>query len=192
MTHPSGLATLGPVVPADLEQLAVNTIKGLAMDAVQRANSGHPGMPMGMADIAVVLWTRFLNVDPGHPTWPDRDRFVVSNGHGSMLLYSLLHLSGFPLSLDDLKGFRQWGSHTAGHPERDPQLGIEVTTGPLGQGFGMGVGLAIAEEHLRSVFGPELVDHRTFGFVSDGDLMEGVSAETASLAGHLGLGRLVY
>jgi len=192
VTHPSGLATLGPVVPADLEQLAVNTIKGLAMDAVQRANSGHPGMPMGMADIAVVLWTRFLNVDPGHPTWPDRDRFVVSNGHGSMLLYSLLHLSGFPLSLDDLKGFRQWGSHTAGHPERDPQLGIEVTTGPLGQGFGMGVGLAIAEEHLRSVFGPGFVDHRTFGFVSDGDLMEGVSAETASLAGHLGLGRLVY
>jgi transketolase len=177
---------------SDIEQLAVNTIKGLAMDAVQKANSGHPGMPMGMADIAVVLWGRYLNVDPGSPTWLDRDRFVLSNGHGSMLLYSLLHLSGFGLSLDDLRSFRQLGGITAGHPERHPSLGIEVTTGPLGQGFGMGVGMALAEEHLRARFGPDLVDHRTYGFVSDGDLMEGISAEASSLAGHLGLGRLTY
>ena len=176
----------------DIEQLAVNTIKGLAIDAVQKANSGHPGMPMGMADIAVVLWSRFLKVDPSSPTWLDRDRFVVSNGHGSMLLYSLLHLSGFPLTLDDLKSFRQLGGITAGHPERHPAVGIEVTTGPLGQGFGMGVGMAFAEEHLRARFGEALVDHRTYGFVSDGDLMEGLSAEASSLAGHLGLGRLTY
>ncbi len=174
------------------EQLAVNTIKGLAMDAVQKANSGHPGMPMGMADLAVVLWSKFLVVDPGDPTWIDRDRFVLSNGHGSTLLYSLLHLAGFPLSLDDLKSFRQWGSKTPGHPERDPELGIELTTGPLGQGFGTAIGMAIAEEHLRARFGEALINHRTFGFVSDGDLMEGISAETASLAGHLGLGKLTY
>jgi transketolase len=175
-----------------IEQRAVNTIKGLAIDAVQKANSGHPGMPMGMADIAVVLWSRYLTVDPGDPTWVDRDRFILSNGHGSMLLYSLLFLCGFPLTLDDLKQFRQWGSLTPGHPERHPEVGIEVTTGPLGQGFGMGVGMAIAEEHLRARLGSDLIDHRTFGFVSDGDLMEGVSAETSSLAGHLGLGRLLY
>jgi transketolase len=176
----------------DVEQVAVNTIKTLAMDGVQRANSGHPGMPMGMADVATVLWSRFLCVDPTDPEWPDRDRFVLSNGHGSMLLYALLHLSGFPLSLDDLRDFRQWGSVTAGHPEREPHLGIEMTTGPLGQGFGTAVGMAIAEAHLRGVFGPELVDHRTFAFVSDGDLMEGISSEAASLAGHLGLGRITY
>ncbi len=175
-----------------VEQLAVNTIKALAMDAVQKADSGHPGMPMGMADIAVVLWGRYLNVDPGDPEWPDRDRFVLSNGHGSMLLYSLLHLSGFPLTLDDLRNFRQWGSHTAGHPEIDHRLGIEMTTGPLGQGFATGVGMAIAEEHLRARLGADLVAHRTFGFVSDGDLMEGVSSEAASLAGHFRLGRLIY
>ncbi|MGF1618015.1 MAG: transketolase [Acidimicrobiia bacterium] len=174
------------------EQLAVNTIKALAMDAVQAANSGHPGMPMGMADIAVVLWSKYLKVDPDNPDWPDRDRFVVSNGHGSMLLYSLLHLSGFPLSLDEIRNFRQWGSHTAGHPEIDHAIGIETTTGPLGQGFGTGVGMAIAEEHLRARLGAELVDHRTFGFVSDGDLMEGISAEASSMAGHLALGRLIY
>ena len=174
------------------EQLAVNTIKALAMDAVEAANSGHPGMPMGMADIAVVLWSRYLMVDPEDPEWPDRDRFVVSNGHGSMLLYSLLHLSGFPLSLDEIRNFRQWGSHTAGHPEIDQAIGIETTTGPLGQGFGTGVGMAIAEEHLRARLGPDLVDHRTFGFVSDGDLMEGISAEASSMAGHLALGRLIY
>jgi transketolase len=176
----------------DFAQLAVNTLKGLAIDGVQQANSGHPGMPMGMADLAVVVWTKFLKVDPSNPKWIDRDRFVLSNGHGSMLLYSLLHLSGYPLTMQDLRQFRQWGSATAGHPERHLDLGIEVTTGPLGQGFGMGVGLAIAEEHLRAVFGPDLFDHRTFGFVSDGDLMEGISAESSSLAGHLSLGRLLY
>lgn len=175
-----------------VEQLAVNTIKGLAMDAVQRANSGHPGMPMGMADIAVVLWSRFLNVDPDVTDWPDRDRFVLSNGHGSMLLYSLLHLCGFPLALEELKRFRQWGSLAPGHPEINHDLGIEMTTGPLGQGFATGVGMAIAEANLRARFGAELVDHRTFGFVSDGDLMEGLSYEAASIAGHLGLGRLIY
>ncbi len=176
----------------DFAQLAVNTLKGLAIDGVQQANSGHPGMPMGMADLAVVVWAKFLKVDPSNPKWIDRDRFVLSNGHGSMLLYSLLHLSGYPLTMQDLRQFRQWGSATAGHPERHLDLGIEVTTGPLGQGFGMGVGLAMAEEHLRAVFGPDLFDHRTFGFVSDGDLMEGISAESSSLAGHLGLGRLLY
>lgn len=176
----------------ELLERAANTIKGLSMDAVQRANSGHPGMPMGMADLAVVLWSEFLTVNPDRPEWPDRDRFVVSNGHGSMLLYSLLHLAGFPISLEDIKDFRQWGSHTAGHPERDTSRGIEMTTGPLGQGFGTGVGLAIAEAHLRERLGSDLVDHRTWGFVSDGDLMEGISYESASLAGHLGLGKLTY
>ena len=149
-------------------------------------------MPMGMADIAVVLWSRFLIVDPDNPTWADRDRFVLSNGHGSMLLYSLLHLSGFPLTIDDLRDFRQLGSVTPGHPEYDPELGIEMTTGPLGQGFATGVGMAIAEAHLREVLGADLVDHRIYGFVSDGDLMEGVAAEAASLAGHLGLGKITY
>lgn len=181
-----------PMESSPVEQLAVNTIKALAMDAVQKADSGHPGMPMGMADIAVVLWGRYLNVDPDDPEWPDRDRFVLSNGHGSMLLYSLLHLSGFRVTLDDIRSFRQWGSHTAGHPEIDHRLGIEMTTGPLGQGFATGVGMAIAETHLRARLGADLVDHRTFGFVSDGDLMEGVSNEAASLAGHFGLGRLIY
>ncbi|MBT8200608.1 MAG: transketolase [Acidimicrobiia bacterium] len=174
------------------EQLAVNTIKTLAMDAVQAANSGHPGAPMGMADLATVLWTRFLTVDPTHPDWFDRDRFVVSNGHASMLLYALLHLSGFPLTLDDIKNFRQFGFPTAGHPEREMHLGIETTTGPLGQGFGTAIGMAIAEAHMRAVFGESLVNHRTYALVSDGDLMEGVSYEAASLAGHLGLGRVTY
>ena len=178
----------------DLERhhLAANTVRALAMDAVQRANSGHPGMPMGMADLAAVLWQRHLVVDPDHPQWPDRDRFVLSNGHGSMLLYAVLHLCGFPITRQDLMDFRQWGSPTAGHPEYEPELGIEMTTGPLGQGFGTAVGMAIAEAHLNSVFGDELVNHRTWAFVSDGDLMEGISAETASLAGHLGLGKLNY
>lgn len=174
------------------EQLAVNAIKALAMDGVQAANSGHPGAPMGMADMATVLWTRFLVVDPADPTWPDRDRFIVSNGHASMLVYALLHLSGFPLDLEALRNFRQFGYPTPGHPEREPELGIETTTGPLGQGFGTGVGMAIAEEHLRAIFGEDLVSHRTFGLVSDGDLMEGISSEAGSLAGHLGLGRLIY
>ena len=149
-------------------------------------------MPMGMADIAAVLWGRFLRVDPGDPEWPDRDRFVISNGHGSMLLYAVLHLSGFPITMEDLRNFRQWGYPTAGHPEIEQARGIETTTGPLGQGFANGVGMAIAETHLRDKFGSDLVDHRIFGFVSDGDLMEGVASEAASLAGHLGLGRIVY
>jgi transketolase len=175
-----------------IRQLAVDTIKALAMDAVQAAESGHPGMPMGMAEIGVTLWGDYLRVDPDDPEWPDRDRFVLSNGHGSMLLYSLLHLCGFPLTLEEIKNFRQWGHHTAGHPEIDHRRGIEMTTGPLGQGFAAGVGMALAESHLRARLGAELVDHRTYGFVSDGDLMEGVSSESASLAGHFGLGRLLY
>ncbi len=177
---------------SDIQHKAADAIRVLSMDAVQKANSGHPGMPMGMADIATVLWGKYLTVDPGAPEWLDRDRFVVSNGHGSMLLYSMLHLSGFPLSMDDIRDFRQWGSHTAGHPERDLALGIETTTGPLGQGFGNAVGMAIAEVQLRARFGPDLVDHNTFAFVSDGDILEGVAAEAASLAGHLGLGRIVF
>jgi transketolase len=174
------------------QHLAADTIRTLAMDGVQKANSGHPGMPMGMADLAVVLWGGHLLVDPSDPEWPDRDRFVLSNGHGSMLIYSLLHLAGFPVSMDDLQNFRQLGYPTAGHPEREPHLGIEMTTGPLGQGFATGVGMAMAERHLRAVFGADLVDHMTYGFVSDGDLMEGISYESASLAGRLGLGKLVY
>jgi transketolase len=149
-------------------------------------------MPMGMADLAVVLWTKFLTVDPDAPEWPDRDRFVLSNGHGSMLLYAMQHLSGFPLSMDDIINFRQWGLSTPGHPEREPDLGIEMTTGPLGQGFATGIGMAVAEAHLRDRFGSDLVDHNIYGFVSDGDLMEGVAAEAASLAGHLELGKIVY
>ena len=163
------------------------------MDAVQKANSGHPGMPMGMADIAVVLWGRYLQGGSRRPGWPDRDRFVLSNGHGSMLLYSLLHLSR--VSADSRRPSRtsgNWESHTAGHPEIDHRLGIEVTTGPLGQGFGMGVGMAIAEEHLRGSLRSRPGRPSHLGFVSDGDLMEGVSAEASSLAGHLGLGRLIY
>jgi transketolase len=176
----------------DIEQLAADTIRTLSMDAVQRANSGHPGAPMGMADMAVVLWSKFLRVDPKNPTWENRDRFVLSAGHASMLLYSVLHLAGFPLSIEDIKQFRQWDSATPGHPEINVPLGIETTTGPLGQGFATGVGMAIAESYLSEKFGSDLIDHRTFGFVSDGDLMEGVSSEAASLAGHLGLGKLVY
>jgi transketolase len=174
-----------------IEQRAADTIRTLSMDAVQKANSGHPGMPMGMADIAVVLWSKYLTIDPKDPTWRDRDRFVLSNGHGSMLLYSLLHLSGFDVSIDDIENFRQWGYETAGHPEFNPAIGIETTTGPLGQGFGTAVGMAIAEAHQGAVHGADLVDHRTFVFCGDGDLMEGVSSEAASLAGHLGLGKLI-
>lgn len=162
------------------------------MDAVQAANSGHPGMPMGTADLATVLWTRHLKHDPADPNWPDRDRFILSAGHGSMLLYSLLHLSGYDLSLDEIKNFRQWDSKTPGHPEFGHTVGVETTTGPLGQGFANGVGMAIAERYLRETFGKELVDHHIYGIVSDGDLMEGVSYEAASLAGHLALGKLIY
>ncbi|MEW6233484.1 MAG: transketolase [Chloroflexota bacterium] len=178
-----------------LDQLCINTIRTLAMDAVQKANSGHPGMPMGAAAMAYVLWTRFLKHNPANPAWLDRDRFVLSAGHGSMLLYSLLHLTGYGLDLDELKSFRQWGSRTPGHPERGLAPGVETTTGPLGQGFANGVGMALAERFLAHHFnrpGHIIVDHFTYAIVSDGDLMEGVSAEAASLAGHLGLGKLIY
>jgi transketolase len=179
-------------VEKDIEQLAADTIRTLSIDAVQKANSGHPGAPMGMADMAVVLWSKFLRVDPQNPSWENRDRFVLSAGHASMLLYSILHLTGFPITIEDIKEFRQWGSATPGHPELEVDHGIELTTGPLGQGFATGVGMAIAEAKLADRFGSDLINHRTYGFVSDGDLMEGVSAEAASLAGHLGLGKLVY
>ncbi|MFQ3631462.1 transketolase [Roseiflexus sp.] len=179
----------------DLDWQAINTIRTLSIDAIQAANSGHPGLPLGAAPMAYVLWTRFLRFDPGDPLWPDRDRFVLSAGHGSMLLYSLLHLSGFDLSLDELRRFRQWSSKTPGHPECHLTPGVEVSTGPLGQGFGNGVGMAIAEAFLAATFnrpGHTLFDHYTYAIVSDGDLMEGVAAEAASLAGHLKLGKLIY
>jgi transketolase len=178
-----------------LDLLCINTIRCLAMDAVQKANSGHPGLPMGAAPMAYVLWDRFLRHDPQKPRWPNRDRFILSAGHGCMLLYSLLHLTGYDLSLDDLKQFRQWGSKTPGHPERQLVEGIETTTGPLGQGFGNGVGMAIAERYLAAHFnrpGHDLVDYNIYALVSDGDLMEGVASEAASLAGHLGLSNLIY
>jgi transketolase len=171
-----------------------NAIRALSMDAVQRANSGHPGMPMGMADIAEVLWRHYLRYNPQNPLWVDRDRFVLSNGHGSMLLYSVLHLTGYPLTLEDLKGFRQLGSKTPGHPEHDPPLGIETTTGPLGQGLANAVGMALAEKLLGLQFNREglaIVDHYTYAFCGDGCLMEGVSHEACSLAGTLALGKLI-
>lgn len=177
------------------DQAAIHTIRFLSADAIQRANSGHPGLPMGTASLAYVLWTRHLRFDPQVPSWADRDRFVLSAGHGSMLLYSLLHLSGFDLSLDDLKRFRQWESKTPGHPEYGHAPGVETTTGPLGQGFANGVGMAIAAHHLAARYnrsGTPLFDHRIFAIVSDGDLMEGIASEAASLAGHLRLGRLIY
>jgi transketolase len=180
---------------AKLDRLAIDTIRALSMDAVQRANSGHPGTPMALAPLAHLLYTRHLRHDPSAPAWPDRDRFILSAGHASMLLYSALHLSGYGLSLDDLKAFRQWESPTPGHPEYGMTPGVETTTGPLGQGFGNGVGMALAEQALAARFnrpGHEIVDHRTYAVVSDGDLMEGVSHEAASLAGHLRLGKLIY
>jgi transketolase len=178
-----------------LDQLCINTIRMLAADAVQKAKSGHPGMPMGAAAMAYVLWTRFLKHNPANPKWPDRDRFVLSAGHGSMLLYALLHLTGYDLRLGDLQQFRQWESRTPGHPEVGVTPGVETTTGPLGQGFANGVGMAIAESWLAAQFNrPDhrIVDHYTYAIVSDGDLMEGVASETASLAGHLKLGGLIY
>lgn len=174
-----------------VEQQAVNTIKALGMDAVQKANSGHPGMVMGMADIATVLWGKHLKYNPSNPYWPDRDRVVLSNGHGSMLLYSMLHLTGTSLSLDDLKDFRQWGAPTAGHPEYGFAPGIETTTGPLGQGFANGVGMALAERWMKAQFGDDLVNHYTYVLCGDGCLMEGITAEAASLAGHLNLSKLI-
>lgn len=179
----------------NLDDLCINTIRTLAMDMVEQAQSGHPGMPMGAAAMAYVLWTRFLKHNPADPSWPDRDRFVLSAGHGSALLYSLLYLTGYDLPLEQLERFRQWDSLTPGHPEHGLAPGVETTTGPLGQGFATGVGMAIAERMLAARFnrpGFELVDHETFGIVSDGDLMEGISSEAASLAGHLKLGKLTY
>ncbi|MFP5343140.1 MAG: transketolase [Candidatus Limnocylindria bacterium] len=181
-------------VQPDLDRLAIDTIRTLSIDAVQQANSGHPGAPMGAAPMAYTLWTRFLRHAPTDPSWPDRDRFVLSAGHASMLLYSLLHLTGYDLALDDLRAFRQWGSRTPGHPEYGLTPGVEATTGPLGQGFANAVGMAIAERRLAAEFdrdGHTVIDHRTYVIASDGDLQEGIASEAASLAGHLRLGKLI-
>ena len=187
-------ATVQTIRSAAERRHLANAVRALAMDAVEQAKSGHPGMPMGMADIAEVLWNDFLRHNPANPVWPDRDRFVLSNGHGSMLLYAVLHLTGYGLSIDDLRHFRQLGSHTAGHPERDLHLGIETTTGPLGQGVANAVGMALAEQLLAAEFnrpGYPVVDHHTYVFLGDGCLMEGISHEACSLAGTLGLGKLI-
>lgn len=180
---------------SELDQLAINTIRALSIDAVQKANSGHPGLPLDAAPMAYVLWTRFLKHNPANPKWYDRDRFILSGGHGSMLLYSLLHLTGYAVSLDEIKNFRQWGSITPGHPEYGVTPGVEATTGPLGQGFANGVGFAIAEAYLAARYnrpGHDIVNHFTYEIVTDGDLMEGVASEAASLAGHLKLGKMIY
>lgn len=182
-------------IDTELDQLCIDTIRTLSLDAVQQAESGHPGLPLGAAPMAYVLWTRFLRHNPNNPKWENRDRFLLSAGHGSMLLYSLLHLTGYDLSLDELKRFRQWGSKTPGHPEYGMTPGVEITTGPLGQGFANGVGMAIGGAHLAAKFNREefpLIDHYIYAIVSDGDLMEGIAAEAASLAGHLKLGKLIY
>ncbi len=179
----------------DLAQKCINTIRFLSADAVEQANSGHPGLPMGMADVAYVLWTEFMKYNPKNPEWVDRDRFVLSAGHGSMLLYSMLYLTGYPMTLDEIKRFRQWGSKTPGHPEFDLETGVETTTGPLGQGFVTGVGMALATRMLATRYnvpGREIVDHKIYAIVSDGDMMEGISHEAASLAGHLGLSEIIY
>src|ERR1022692_3610682 len=178
-----------------LDQQCINTIRFLSVDMVQKADSGHPGLPLGAAPMVYVLWTRFLKFNPCNPDWVDRDRFVLSAGHGSALLYSLLHLTGYALSLDDIQQFRQWGSKTPGHPERGHTPGVEVTTGPLGQGFSNGVGMAFAEDWLAARYnrpGHKIVDHFTYAICGDGDLMEGITQEAASLAGHLRLGKLIY
>ena len=177
-----------------IEQLSINTIRTLSIDAIEKANSGHPGMPMGAAPMAYTLWTQFMKHNPNNPTWFNRDRFVLSAGHGSMLLYSLLHLSGYDVTMDDLKNFRQWGSKTPGHPEYGHTAGVDATTGPLGQGIATAVGMAMAERHLAAKYNRDaynVVDHYTYAICGDGDLMEGVSAEASSLAAHLQLGRLV-
>src|SRR5690349_11624562 len=184
-----------PATTQRLDEISINTIRFLSADAVQNANSGHPGMPMGAAAMAYTLWTRYLKHNPKDPHWFDRDRFVLSAGHGSMLLYSLLHLTGYDLPLEELQHFRQWESKTPGHPEYGLTPGVETTTGPLGQGFANGVGMAIAASHLAATFnqrGHEMIDPFIYAIVTDGDLMEGVASEAASLAGHLGLGRLIY
>src|SRR5467141_3699451 len=183
------------ITTADLDLLCINTIRTLTLDAVQKAESGHPGLPLGAAPMAYVLWTRFMRYNPRNPQWENRDRFLLSAGHGCMLLYSLLHLTGYDLSLDDIKSFRQWGSKTPGHPEYGLAPGIEITTGPLGQGFANGVGMAMGAAHLAAKFNQQnfpLIDHHVYAIVSDGDLMEGVASEAASLAGHLQLGKLIY
>src|SRR5512140_2579545 len=188
MINPSSLDS------AQVDQLAINTIHFLSVDAIEKADSGHPGLPLGAAPMAYVVWTRFLRHNPTNPRWFNRDRFVLSAGHGSMLLYSLLHLTGYDLPLDQIKQFRQWGSTCPGHPERGLTPGVETTTGPLGQGFANAVGIAIAEDYLAAHYnrpGHQIVDHHTYALVSDGDLMEGVSSEAASFAGHLKLGKLI-
>src|SRR5690625_2930189 len=177
-----------------IEQLSINTIRTLSIDAIEKANSGHPGLPMGAAPMAYTLWTEFMTQNPTNANWFNRDRFVLSAGHGSMLLYSLLHLAGYDVTMDDLKNFRQYGSRTPGHPEVHDTHGVETTTGPLGQGIATAVGMAMAEAHLAGTYNKEdmsIIDHYTYALVSDGDLMEGISHETASLAGHLGLGKLI-
>ena len=177
-----------------MDLLCINTIRSLSMDAVQKANSGHPGAPMGLAPAAYTLWTRILKHNPANPGWFNRDRFILSGGHASMLLYSMLYLTGYDLSLDDIKNFRQWGSKTPGHPEYRHTPGVETTTGPLGQGFANGVGMAMAERHLAACYNTkdhEIIDHHTFVVCGDGDLMEGITSEAASLAGHLGLSKLI-
>src|SRR6187549_3774544 len=173
----------------------INTIRFLAVDMVEKAKSGHPGAPLGVAPMAWVLWSRFLRFDPADPEWPGRDRFVLSAGHGSALLYALLHLTGYDLPMEELKRFRQWGSKTPGHPEWHETPGVEATTGPLGQGAANAVGMAIAEKYLARLFNRpchDIIDHFTYALVSDGDVMEGVALEAASIAGHLGLGKLIY
>ena len=198
MNTSSDPAVSSPALPNtydELDELCANVIRGLSIDGVQKANSGHPGMPMGMATVAHVLWSRFLHHNPADPKWPNRDRFILSAGHGSMLLYSLLHLAGYDLPMEQLKQFRQLGSITPGHPEYGLTPGVEVTTGPLGQGFATGVGMALGEAFLAGNFnrpGYPIMDHYTYAIVSDGDLEEGISHEAASFAGHLGLGKLIY
>ncbi len=179
----------------NIDQLCINTLRFLSVDMVQKANSGHPGLPLDAAPMAYILWSRHLKFNPAHPTWYDRDRFILSPGHGSALLYSLLYVTGYELSLEDLKAFRQWNSKTPGHPERGRTAGVEVTTGPLGQGFANGIGFAISEAYQAARFNRpahEIINHYTYSIVSDGDLMEGISSEAASLAGHLKLGKLIY
>ena len=176
---------------ADLQQRCIETIRFLAVDGVQKANSGHPGMPMGAAAVAYTLFTRHLRYDPADPAWPDRDRFVLSAGHASMLLYSMLHLTGYDVTMDDLKSFRQWGSRTPGHPEFGHTAGVETTTGPLGQGVANAVGMAVAERFLAATFGADVVDHYTYVLAGDGCMMEGISSEAASFAGHQKLGKLI-
>src|SRR5271165_5373988 len=187
-------ARIGSMAARDIQRLSIDTIRGLAMDAVQKANAGHPGTAMALAPLGYTLFTRFLHCNPRDTEWPDRDRFVLSAGHACVLQYALLHLVGYDLGLDDLKQFRQWGSRTPGHPERGHTPGIEITTGPLGQGLGNAVGMAIAERFLADRFNRpdhELVDHHVYAICSDGDLMEGISQEAASIAGHFRLGKLV-